>query len=238
MLKLTNLEFKRALLMPFKGEGWTTRIALGTLVWLAPLLCCFVDTWLAIGVLLNVLILTTGYCMLVMEQEVSAAPDKLPTSLPNATGFDELFAKGGKILSLSVLYLGGLFSLGYMLRILTGLPLFELSRMNELDRTSYGITVAFLGLGGFMLIGYLPAMAANIAREKTWKAGFHAWRIIKVMFHERDGFYASMAMWVLLHLALPLFLFFPPLLFVAQVISANLWGQAYRVARAPKASAQ
>ena len=239
--KLSNLELRRAISLPFRGnERWIRLLQGGFLfsLMLLPLLAQGTQLWLYIPLALGALVVSTGYALRVMEQEVNAKPDALPRELPSMNNWGELFTSGLKALGLVSIYLGGFAALVFLIRLLTGLPLFELNHFEKSGEATQLITVMFMIVGSVLLVAYLPAMLVGFSKEKTFRSGFHGWTYLKVGFgSDRDSFYAMLWPWLLVHLDLLLIVtivLFPPALFVTQVFWANLVAQAYRRATAPK----
>jgi len=239
--KFFNLELRRAISLPFRGDERWTRLLQGGFLFglmLLPLFAKGMQLWLYVPLALGSLVISTGYVLRVMEQEVTAKPDALPRELPSMSNWGELFSSGLTALGLVSIYLGGFATVALLTRLFTGLPLFDLVHLDKDGGPAGIVTVVFMMVGAVLLIGYIPAMLVGYSKERTFRSGFHVWTYLKVAFHpDRDGFYAMLWPWLLLHLDLILIItvvLFPPALFVTQVFWANLWGQTYRRATAPK----
>lgn len=236
--KLTDLEVRRALKLPFSGQGAWSRILLGGGIWLIPMLAAYLNPWAGAALAVLSLLITAGYCLRVAQQETNSTAEDRPRQLPAMDNFEELFVSGLKVVSLVAVYAASFAAVAMLTKYFSGLPLFDMDHLKEHGEPTGLITTLFMMAGGFLAVGYLPAMCVHYARERTFKSGFHAWTILKVEFPSgRASCDAMLASYLAFVMTLPFActgILFPPALFVAQLLAANFWGQAYRLSRFPE----
>lgn len=228
------LQMKRAFKLPFKGESRWRRLLVGSMLWALPIGGAIIDLWAGAALLLPAVILTGGYCLRVMKAELSAPAESPPAELPPWNDWLSLARDGSYLLLLAVAHLAALVVVALTVWLVTGLPMHDFRSM-EGDSAAGLVNMLFILLATLLVAEYIPLMAAHVAKTGDFNSAFD-WRVmLKRMFDNHDACYtAAIGSVVLLELSLLGLLLFPLLplaVFASQMISANLWAQAYKYVR-------
>ena len=229
-----SIEIGRALRMPFNQPRWFETILIGGIIWLVASIVSQIPH---VGSLTNLLIvsLTGGYCLKVMREE-SQATTNLPVRLPAWDNWQRLLTDGLLLTALHTIY-GVLLALLFFFVVLALGATAELANVANGDFSHLGpavavALVAFMVFGGLLYALYMPLMAAHFAHAGRFAAGFEVGTILRRLFahplHVLLVVAVMLALGVAVLFSAITIVLLPFAVFLAQVVSANLWAQVYK----------
>jgi hypothetical protein len=229
--KLFSLQLKRAFKLPWQGDSRWQRLLVGALLWALPMVGAAITPWVGAALLLPTVILTGGYCLRVMRYEVSAPAEQPPTELPPWTDWPNLVRDGIWLVLLALSYLAGLAGVMFLAWLATGTSLLDFNQLESESADSF-VNFLFIFVAILLICEYFPLMVAHIARTGDFKAGYDYRYILKrILSNHSECYQATAASILLLELSLLAIIVLPLLplaVFAAQMISSNLWAQAYK----------
>ncbi len=230
-----NLDIKRALQISFKGEHWFQNVLIGVVL---VVLGMAVSQVPHVGAFLNLLVMSVGlgYTVKVMRQEATAAPAALPAALPEWSDWTGLVKDGILLTLANFIYTLGIGTLFFLATAMLGATATVSHAMaGEAVQISGGLLVLllFFGFAALVLFAlFMPLMAVHYAHENRFGACFEVGKIFSRLFNNFGQVILAVVCLIgltFLTVLLSMTVILQPVaIFLAQVISANIWAQVYR----------